>query len=298
MDSLVNLIDEHLTAIFETSKGLEFNLNQYFSKHVRQIGFPILTQINWIFTNLWYKLNLAENLITFFTKVFEWVAIFLNAFVFAYKQFIFYLYFICKALILAIYNLLKWFFEFDFIETCRVLLKWFCLKYNSIYHLILIVHNIVLAIFVNIFIKIYSLFSFLSGYTEKIYVPEVYHKLQSFWLLSEHDYFGYVPIATKHFDNIYNSLIYSYPTTREKTVVDIVGAKPWESKAEIQQFLYSIVKSYEKIFEKTYLSPKTWILGVYGIFFSIVHLFFKMIALFIDLVFTILGTICWTLQII
>jgi len=286
--NLIEFIGEFLTNSLEILTNFQLYCDNYFSKCLRKVGALIVTKINLIFLILWENLKFSETCVTFFIKTCEWTVLFLNIWVIFYKQLLCYLYFICQIFFLITYTLVKWLFAFDFRISYKLIIEWCRLNFNLIYQCFLIIYNACIVIVITISIKLYSLLSFLSGYTDKIFISEVFFKVKNFWFLSDHDQFGNTPLLIKYFDNFYSSVKYTYSTTK---YIKINKTFTLNFKYELDIFLQNTSKDYKDLFLTNCFPIKTWIVKVYFFFFSIIHIFFKLLTVIINVFYLIVDLI-------
>ena len=286
--NLIDFIGEFLVNSWEILTNFQLYCDNYFSKCLRKVGMLIVPKINLIFLILWEKLNFSETCFNFSIKICEWAVLFLNIWVIFYKQFLCYLYFICQTFLLITYTLVKWLFAFDFKISYKLIMEWCRLNFNLIHQCFLITYNACIVIVITTSIKLYSLFSFLSGYTDKIFISEVFFKVKNFWFLSNHDQFGNIPLLIKYFDNFYSSVKYTYLTLKP---IKVNSAFTLIFKSELDIFLQNTSKTYKDLFSTNCFPIKTWIVGVYFFFFSTIHIFFKLLTAIISVFYLILDLI-------
>lgn len=292
---LIEIVLEFLVSIWEILLNFKISFSESFFKYLRKIGMLVLPKINWACTALWKNFKLSEKFITFFIKVCEWVAIFSSVWVAFYKQLLCYFYFICQIFILATHTAIKLLFDFDFKASYNLAKKSCHLNFNLIYQCFLIFYNMYLFATIVFSIKIYSLFSFLSGNTEKILISEVFFKFDNFWSLSEHDYFGNSPVLIKYLDNFYNSVRY-FCLESKPAVSDKRNSLTFTSELDV--LLKSLSKSYESLFFKSCFRIKTWVMEVYAIFFALIHVFFKLLNIIISMFYIFADGLAYFTQII
>lgn len=290
---LIEIVLELLFSTWEILIKFKISLIESFFKYLRKMGGLLLPNINWVCTELWENLKLSEKLTAFFIKVCEWILVFSNAWVFYYKQLLSYFYLICQMFFLGIQIAIKYLFDFEFKAFHDLAIKSCHRHFNLVYQYFLIFYNMYLFLAIVVSTKIYSLASFLSGHTEKIFISEVFFKSENFWILSEHDHFGSTPILIKYLDNFYNSAKY-FDFQGRRTSIDTKNSLI--RTPELDTFLKNLSKSYEELFCKSSSQIKTWVMEVYAIFFALIHIFFKLINTIIDMLYIFADSLIYFIQ--